>query len=131
MYASVAKLQIILELLLIMDIKDFAKLIERKRKELDTAMRRRMPGHSRAYGQRPFPGQLPAGRVRQRRTAPGGRKQGGCHRVALMPPASTARCFPDATTFSAPSSTCHPTTGSPSPTNLYMPLYTTGAVWYP
>lgn len=43
MYASVAKLQIILELLLIMDIKDFAKLIERKRKELDTAMRRRMP----------------------------------------------------------------------------------------
>lgn len=26
-----------------MDIKDFAKLIERKRKELDTAMRRRMP----------------------------------------------------------------------------------------
>ncbi len=43
MYASVAKLQIILELLLIMDIKDFAKLIERKRKELDTIMRRRMP----------------------------------------------------------------------------------------
>lgn len=41
--ASGAKLLIILELLLTMDIKDFAKLIERKRKELDTLMRRRMP----------------------------------------------------------------------------------------
>ena len=37
------KLRIILELLYLMDIKDFAKLIEQKHKELDEMMRRKMP----------------------------------------------------------------------------------------
>ena len=38
-----AKIHIILEILTTMDIKDFAKIIAQKRKELDTVMRRRMP----------------------------------------------------------------------------------------
>lgn len=95
---------------MIMDIKDFAELIKRKRDRLDSMMRRKMPVMVGRMAKDHFQDNFRQGGLLMA-VFTLGQNPNGCPREVPMPPAIMERCSPAGSICSNRSDIHPPTTG--------------------